>query len=202
MSLASRVAAVLFGLSTLAVLPWFGAQAGPDPAGTGYDSANRLYAVTLALLVALLVQPARRTRGVAAWLAVAAAAATCAGVVLEFWIGPLQGRPLSEDAHRAGLPAGAVWWGSDAGFLLFAVGALVLAVSTIVWGVLALRRGTLPRALAGVLAVTGPLVVVGFALTDDGAAAAAVAAAALGLPWLALALRPAAFPAAEPTPAR
>jgi hypothetical protein len=201
MSLATRALAALFALGTLAVLPWVGSQAGPDPAGSGYDSANRLYAGTLALLLALLVLLARRTRGVAAWLGVAAATATCAGVVLEFWIGPLQDRPLSEDAHRAGLPASAVWWGSDAGFGLFAIGALVLAVVTIVWGVLAIRRGTLPVPVGVVLAGTGPLVVVGFALTDYGVAAAVLAGAALGLPWLGSALRPPVVPVAEPVPA-
>jgi hypothetical protein len=189
MSRSTRLAAAAFAVSTVVVMPYFGMQAGTSPTGTGYDTANRLYAVSLAALVWLLVLLRRRAGGAAASTAVTAAAVACAGVVLEFWIGPLQGQPLSGDAHRDGLPGSAVWWGSNVGFGMFALGALVLAVATVVWGVRAARCGALQRGPAAVLGATGPLVVLGFCLAGVGTVAAALGGAALALPWLVVAAR-------------
>ncbi len=188
MTRTTRSAAVLFALGVAIVQPYFGQQAGTVPAGTGYDTANRCYAVVLAILVWLCVLLRRRAGGAAATIGVAAAAVAAAGVALEFWIGPLQDRPLSADAQRAGLPDNAIWWGSDAGFWAFAAAAIVLGVTTIVWGARAGRRGTLPRPVALALGLTGPLVVVNFGLTNFGPVAAGAGGVLLAGPWLYAAL--------------
>jgi hypothetical protein len=52
----------------------------------------------------------------------------------------------------------------------------VLAVTTVVWGARAGRRGTLPRSVALALGLTGPLVVVSFGLTNFGPVVAAAVA--------------------------
>jgi hypothetical protein len=187
MTRTTRLAAALFAVGVLVVQPFFGGQAGTTPAGTHYDAVNRGYAVVLAVLVWLCVLLRRRAGGAASVVCVVASAAACAGVVLEFWIGMLQDRPLSADAQRAGLPDSAAWWGSDAGFWLFAAGAIVLAVAGVVWAVRADRRGTLPRAAAVALGITGPLVVVNFGLTNYGPLAAAAGGIALAVPWLVVA---------------
>ena len=184
MTRTSRLAAVLFGVGMLALQPFYGLQNGVRPAAAGYDLANRLYAVVLLALVWLLVLLRRRAGGVAATVTVAAAAVTAAGVVLEFYVGLLQSRPLSEDAHRAGQPASAVWWGSDGGFYCYALGALVLAVAAIVWAVRAGRRGLLSPPVAVALGLTGPLVLVDWALTEYGPLVAGLGGAAIAVPWL------------------
>jgi hypothetical protein len=188
MSRMTRLAAVLFALGVAIVQPYFGQQAGTVPAGTGYDTANRCYALVLAVLVWLCVLLRRRANQAAATLGVGAAATATAGVALEFWIGPLQDRPLSADAQRAGLPDSAIWWGSEAGFWAFAAAAIVLAVTTIVWGARAGRRGTLPRPVALALGLTGPLVVVNFGLTNFGPVAAGAGGLLLAVAWLFAAL--------------
>ncbi|MFI7041851.1 hypothetical protein ACIBI0_34680 [Microbispora rosea] len=189
MSRMTRLAAMLFALGFATLQPYFGQQAGTVPAGTGYDTANRCYAVVLGVLVWLCVLLRRHISGAAATLSVGAAATATAGVALEFWIGPLQDRPLSADAQRAGLPNSAIWWGSNAGFWAFAAAAIVLAVTTIVWGAQAGRRGTLPRSVTLALGLTGPLVVVNFGLTNFGPVVAGAGGVLLAGSWLFAALR-------------
>ena len=184
MTRTTRLAAASFAVGMLVLQPFFGLQAGTTPAGTGYDTVNRVYAVVLALLVWLCVLLRRRTAGAAAVVAVVAAVAACAGVALEFWGGLLQDRPLSADAQRAGLPNSAIWWGSNVGFWLFAAGAIVLGVVTVVWAFRAGRREQLPRVASIALGLSGPLVVVDFGLTNYGPLVAAVGGLAIAVPWL------------------
>jgi len=189
MSRTTRLAAVLFALGFAILQPYFGQQAGTVPAGIGYDTANRCYAVVLAVLVWLCVLLRRRAGGAAATLGVVAAAGATAGVALEFWIGPLQDRPLSADAQRAGLPNSAIWWGSNVGFWAFAAAGIVLAAATIVWSIRAGRRGALPRLVALALGLTGPLIVVNFGLTNFGPVVAGAGGVLLAGAWLFAVLR-------------
>jgi hypothetical protein len=65
----------------------------------------------------------------------------------------------------------------------------VLAVTTVVWGARAGRRGTLPRSVALALGLTGPLVVVNFGLTNFGPVVAGVGGVLLAGVWLFAVLR-------------
>lgn len=161
-----------YGLLLLIVLPLWGHETARHSVDSGYDWANRAYALPLLCLVVGLVLLRRTVRS--RWLtpAVVGAAGMAAGVVLEFYLGTLQSAPLSDDAHRRGLPGSSVWWGSNAGFAIYGIGMLVLAVSTLGLAV-ALRRSLGP--VVGVaLGLVGPLALVAFAAKDSGAVPATV----------------------------
>jgi hypothetical protein len=162
-----RSAVLGFGLTYLAVLPFWGHEAASKSISSGYDWSNRLLVVPLFLLTLAGVLLGRATRSRWATAVTAGAAAMFAGIVLEFWLGALQSAPLSDDAHRRGLPGSQVWWGSNAGFAIFGIGMLVLLVATVGAAVALRKRLTTPGAVG--LALVGPLVLVGFGAKDSGA---------------------------------
>jgi hypothetical protein len=167
-----RAAVLGFGITYLAVLPFWGHEAASKAISSGYDWTNRLLAVPLVLLTVTGVLLGRATHSRWATAITAGAGAMLAGIVLEFWLGALQNAPLSDDAHRRGLPGSQVWWGSNAGFAIFGIGMLVLLVATI-GAAVALRKRVPALGVAGIAAI-GPLVFVAFAAKDSGTVPALV----------------------------
>jgi hypothetical protein len=168
----ARIGWAAYGLFALIVLPFWGHEAARHSVDSGYDWANRAYALPLVCLVAALVLLRRNVRSRWFSACVAGAAGMAAGVVLEFYLGALQNAPLSDDAHRRGLPGSSVWWGSNAGFAIYGIGMLVLTVSTI--GLAISLRRTLGPVVAPALGLVGPLALAGFVAKDGGGVPAAV----------------------------
>ena len=123
-----------------------------------YDGYNRLVAVPLLLFIVALVLAPRvlAVTGLArTGLRVAAAGAGLlfAGNVVEFYGVLLQDRPNSYAAWGTGQEP---WIGSDIGWMIFLLGALVLLVGGVLAAVGMYRAGVRPRWLGAFAAALGP----------------------------------------------
>jgi hypothetical protein len=151
-----------------------------------YDAYNRLVAVPLLLFtVALMLAPrALAARGLArAGLAVAAAGAglLLAGNVIEFYGGLLQDRPNAYAAYGSDQEP---WIGSDVGWLIFLLGALVLLIGGILAAVGMARTRLRPAWLVTFAALLGPGVVAGNLFGLEPALLGVPALAAYAAAWL------------------
>jgi hypothetical protein len=154
------------------------------PPPLNYDSYNRLF--TLAPLLVLFfwawARPhvAQGGRGGKAgwWIVLIGLIVQLTGNVIEFWGVLLQDRPAARTAYEEGVQP---WIGSEIGFMVFILGALLIAVGSILVG-RAIRRSRAGRSwvaapLAGLAGVPWGIFV--FPLVTGAAWA-----------WLAASLRP------------
>ena len=123
-----------------------------------YDGYNRLVAVPLLLFtVALVLTPRVLAVGGLARTGLRVAAVggglLFAGNVVEFYGVLLQDRPNSYAAYGTGKEP---WIGSDIGWMIFLLGALVLLIGGIVAAGGMYRDGVQPRSLVALSAVIGP----------------------------------------------
>ncbi len=152
-------------------------QAHSDPVGAGYDDANRVLTVALALLLAGAVARARGERSRGWRAAVVGTGLMLLGNVLEFVVLPLLGgQPDAMAARNDGATSPL----SGIGFGVFVVGALVLLGACIALAV-SLRDRPVPT--RAVIALTGPAVVASTVLWAVDPAVAAVAASAAAACW-------------------
>jgi len=110
-------------------------QAGSDPVGAGYDAANRALTLPLVLLVgyATLLRtspPGGSSKG--SVTLVVGSVLLLAGNVLEFWMVLFSGLHTEKTAARLGEPE--AFWGSLAGWILFALGLLVTVAAAVMLG--------------------------------------------------------------------
>lgn len=110
-----------------------GTQADSDPVGRSYDAYNQVFTLALVLLLAFAVLLRHQSVGRARLGALVVAVASVlllAGNVLEFWGAFVTGGLTEKTAERLG--EGDVFWGSEAGWLLFIPGLPLLLVGFIV----------------------------------------------------------------------
>ncbi len=181
---------MLGGAAWMVAVPLIATAASTEPVGTGYDAYNRLLTLPLLLLLAgwATVYGAQAGRlgklGRRSAVAVLVGwALMLTGNVTEFWGAVLQSKPNSATAERLGVEA---WVGSNVGFALFAVGTLIVLVSTPLFGVATKRAGVLPRWSAYFIATSGLLAITAAGLWAVSVGAAAVVAALFGLGWVGL----------------
>ncbi len=128
-------------------------QAGSDPVGAGYDAANRVLTLSLVLLVGFAVllrtsPPGGSGKGSMAL--VVGSVLLLAGNVLEFWMVLLSDLHTEKTALLLGEPE--AFWGSAAGWMLFALGMLVTIAAAAMLG---RAVGGMRGGLLFVLAVVG-----------------------------------------------
>jgi hypothetical protein len=160
----------VFGITLVAT------QADTDPVGSGYDDANRVMTVACALLFTSALLAWRQVRFRARLLTVIGTALMLLGNALEFIVLPLTGG--TPDALVT--PGGDTSPLSTGGFLVFAVG-LLLVVGACIAIAISLRRHR--RADRLLIAVTGPAFVAGTALWAVDPAPAAIAACLGAFGW-------------------
>jgi hypothetical protein len=147
----TRAAAAITAAGLAIGVPITAISASADPVGPGYAPANRVLTVVwVALLVWMLGEAAMTRAAGAPRLAralVAGAAMLLLGNLIEFWVGLLQGRPVSAIAtprHEA------AWVGSSIGYPVFFLGSVVLLVALA--GAARARRRSGALGLGGALA--------------------------------------------------
>lgn len=151
-------------------------QADTDPVGSGYDDANRVMTAACALLLASAAAAQRRRGGRAGLVAVIGTAMMLLGSALEFVVLPVVGG--TPDALVP--PGGETSPLSTGGFLVFALGLLLLLGACIAQAISLRRR---PGAERLVIAMTGPALGAATALWAVDPAPAAVAACLAAFGW-------------------
>ena len=151
-----------------------------------YDGYNRLIAVplllfTVALVLAPQVLDARGLARTGLRVAAAGAGLLVAGNVIEFYGVLLQDRPNSYAAYESGQEP---WIGSDVGWMVFLLGALVLLIGGILAAVRMARARLRPRWVGVFAAVLGPGVLFGNLFGLGPAPLSALALAAYAATWL------------------
>jgi hypothetical protein len=186
----SGVAAIVSGIAWGVSLPLVASAASDDPVGLGYDEYNRL--LTLPLLLLLVALAGLRTLQLpelSSWgrrgasLAVLGAGLLVLGNVIEFWAVLLSNDDVAAIATDRDLDE---WAGSTIGWVVFLVGALLLFVGGIVFGVDTWHIRILPGWAGLVVAATAPLLLAAFVAGSTSVRLTAVFAGVLGLSWVAL----------------
>jgi hypothetical protein len=170
------VLALAAGITWVLGVTLVATQADTDPVGPGYDDANRVVTLASVLLLASAVAAWRRRRGRAGLVVVIGTASMLLGSALEFVVLPLAGG--TPDALVA--QGGATSPLSTGGFLVFAVGCLLVLGGCVALAVSLRRR---PRADRLVIALTGPALVAGTALWAVDPAPAAIASCVAAFGW-------------------
>jgi len=186
----SGLAAIFGGVAWAVSLPLVATAAGDDPVGLGYDDYNRLLTLPLVLLlVALLGLRSLQRPRLSRWgrrgaaLSLIGVGLMLAGNIVEFWLVLLAEDPVFAIASDRGVESFA---GSDIGWPIFLIGALLLFVGGILFGAAAPRAMILPSWAAVVVALTAPLLIAAFIVWTTSVAATAVLASVLGVGWILL----------------
>jgi hypothetical protein len=175
-SSSTAVLALAAGITWVLGVTLVATQADTDPVGPGYDDANRVVTLASVLLLASALAAWRRRRGRAGPVVVIGTASMLLGSALEFVVLPLTGGTPDALVTEGGATSPL----STGGFLVFAVGCLLVLAGCVALAVSSRRR---PRADRLVIALTGPALVASTALWAVDPAPAAIAACVAAFGW-------------------